>query len=209
MWRAVVSQPLDRTHKSEKLGEVDSAAGEFWVASPFQMPQLGHNLSAFEANRLFLNVDGQHFLDASFASHANIDSDSRSAIAADLDADGDIDLLVGSVGGGPLRMFANQISTDNHRVRIDVVAASGCRPAIGTRVVLQCGERQITRDLFPANGFMGQSPAELLIGIGQAKSIDRLMIRWPNGDFQEFLNLPVDVRLEFKEGQADYGSVSF
>ena len=209
MWRAVVSQPLDRAHKAEQLGEVDSAAGEFWVPSPFQMPQLGHNLSAFEANRLFLNVDGQRFLDASFASQANIDSDSRSVIVGDMDADGDVDLLVGSVGGGPLRMFMNHIPTEHHKVRIDLRGNVSNRMAIGSRVVLQCGTKTITRDLFPANGFMGQSPAELLIGVGQATSIDRLTVRWPDGEVQEFEDVPVDQRLEISQGQQEYRTLSF
>lgn len=209
MWKAVVSQPLDRTSQTEQLGEVDTAAGEFWVRSPFQMPQLGHNLSAFEANRLFMNVNGEQFVDASFASQANIDSDSRSAVAGDMDRDGDVDLLVGSVGGGPLRMFANRISTEHHKVRIELQGTASNRMAIGARVVLQCGTKAITRDLFPANGFMGQSPAELLIGVGSATSIDRLTIRWPNGELQEFEDLPVDHNIQIVEGQEGYRSESF
>ncbi len=199
MWRAVVSQPLDRTHKLEALGEVDREAGEFWVDSPFKMPRLGHNLSAFEANRLFLNVDGRRFIDASFASQANIDSDSRSVVAADFNADGAADLLVGSVGGGPLRLFLNKISTENHFLRLKLVGSDSNRAAVGAHVVLTCGERIITRDLFPANGFMGQSPVELLIGIGSAAKVDRITIRWPSGRMQTIENTPADQTLEVVE----------
>lgn len=209
MWKAVVSQPLDRTSQTEQLGEVDTAAGEFWVRSPFQMRQLGHNLSAFEANRLFMNVDGERFLDASFASQANLDSDSRSVIVGDMDVDGRIDLLVGSVGGGPLRMFLNRIPVEHHKVRIELQGTDSNRTAIGARVVLQCGTKVITRDLFPANGFMGQSPAELLVGVGSATSIDRLTIRWPNGKLQELEDLPVDQVLRFVEGKEGFHSESF
>ena len=209
MWRAVVSQPLDRTCRVEALGEIDEEAGEFWVESPFQMPRLGHNLSAFEANRLFMNVDGRQFLDASFGSRANIDSDSRSVVAADMNADGAPDLLVGSVGGGPLRLFLNRFETQHHRVRIELQGVASNRPAIGARVVLHCGSTKITRDLFPANGFMGQSPAELLIGVGPATRIDQLDIRWPNGNTQTLHDLPVDMRLQIVEGEQDYRSLSF
>lgn len=204
-----MSQPLDRTSQTEQLGEVDEAAGEFWVRSPFQIPQLGHNLSAYEQNRLFMNFDGRRFVDASFASHANIDSDSRSVIAGDLDADGDVDLLVGSVGGGPLRMFLNQIRSEYHKVRLELQGSVSNRTAIGARVVLECGTKTITRDLFPANGFMGQSPAELLIGVGAATVVDRLSIRWPNGQMQELSNLPVDQTIQVVEGQEGYHSLSF
>lgn len=209
MWKAVVSQPLDRTSQTEQLGEVDTAAGEFWVRSPFQMPQLGHNLSAFEANRLFMNVNGEQFLDASFASRANIDSDSRSVVAADMNGDGQVDLLVGSVGGGPLRLFLNRIPTEHHAVRIELQGTVANRTAIGSRVILRCGEMTVTRDLFPANGFMGQSPAELVVGVGPATTIDRLTVQWPNGELQEWEALPVDQCLRIVEGQDGYHSESF
>jgi hypothetical protein len=199
---------LDRTQQTEALGEIDSAAGEFWVASPFQMPRLGHNLSAFEANRLFMNVDGQQFLDASFASHADIDADSRSVVVGDMNSDGAVDLLVGSVGGGPLRLFVNRIPSGHHRVRLELTGQASNRPAIGSRVVLRCGSTTITRDLFPANGFMGQSPTELIVGVGSATKIDQLEIRWPNGSTQKFQDVPVDRRLQLTEGQDEYQSTS-
>ena len=83
------------------------------------------------------------------------------------------------------------------------------RQAVGAQVVLRCGSTTITRDLFPANGFMGQSPAELVIGVGQATTIDQLVIRWPTGEAQTFANLPVDGRLRIVEGQQDYHWLSF
>lgn len=204
-----MSQPLDRSHQHDQLGTVDTEAGEFWVASPFQMPQLGHNLSAFERNRLFLNVDGARFIDASFASPASIDSDSRSVIAADFDTDGDVDLIVGSVGGGPLRQFENQIDVKHHRVRIELEGTSSNRLAVGTRVTVECGTTKIVRDVFPVNGFMGQSPVELVVGVGEANRIDKITLRWPNGDEQAFEDVPVDRILTFVEGLDDYGTLSF
>ena len=51
-----------------QLGEIDKEAGELWVGNPFQLVNQGDNLSAYERNRLYLNVDGQRFIDASFAS---------------------------------------------------------------------------------------------------------------------------------------------
>ena len=56
-----MAQPLDRNAKIEALGDVDEEAGEFWIESPFQVPATGHNLSAFEPNRLFLNQGGAAF----------------------------------------------------------------------------------------------------------------------------------------------------
>ena len=201
MWRSVVSQPLNRYSKIEALGDLDHEAGEFWVENPFMMMGIRANLSAYERNRAFLNVDGESFIDVSFASAVDIDSDSRSVIAADFNRDGATDLLVGSVGGGPLRLFLNRFPKQNS-ARIELVGVESNRAAIGARLVAHVGSRQIVRDVFPANGFMGQGPVEVILGLGSAKTIDRLQVRWPSGKTQEFADLSAGQTLIINEGQA-------
>ncbi|MEQ9409565.1 MAG: ASPIC/UnbV domain-containing protein [Fuerstiella sp.] len=198
-----MTQPLDRTCEIEPLGEVDTAAGEFWT-NPFAMPRNGDNLSAYETNTLFLNVDGSRFLDASFASNANIDADSRSVMVGDFDGDLAPDLLVGSVGGGPLRLFLNRFPKKHHRIDLKLTGTESNRQAIGARVIVEAEGRTIVRDLFAPNGFMGQGPARLDIGVGMADRIEKLTVRWPTGKRQEFENLPVDSTLTIVEGAEDF-----
>jgi len=186
------------------LGTVDQKSGEFWIGNAFMMPRVGANLSAFERNRLFLNVKRQRFLDASFASRADIDSDSRSVVAADFDGDGAPDLLVGSSGGGSLRLFRNRFPRTTHHVRMNLEGVTSNRLAIGTRVIAHCGDQQIVRDLFTPNGCMGQGPPEMILGLGTATTIDRLSVRWPTGRVQEFRNLPVDCRITIREGMQKF-----
>lgn len=199
-----MTQPLDRRSSLPPLGEIDREAGEFWVENPFLMTKMGMNLSAFERNRLYLNLGGESFLDASFASRADIDSDSRSVVAADFDRDGAPDLLVGSDGGGPLRLFLNRFPRTMRRIRIELVGVESNRPAIGSRIVAHCGGRKIVRDLFPANGCMGQGPVELLVGLGDVEKLQRLTVRWPTGRVQEFTDLPVDSQITITEGQSQF-----
>jgi hypothetical protein len=182
---------------------VDRKGGEFWVENPFDITSSGNNLSAYERNRMYLNIGGTDFLEVSFASDADIDSDSRAVIASDFDRDGAPDLLVGSVGGGPLRLFLNRFPGTNRRVRLDLIGVESNRPAIGTRVIAQIGNRRVVRDLFPANGGTGQAPVEMLLGLGQAERIDRLTLRWPSGKRQVFENLPVGSRITITEGQTE------
>ena len=203
MWRAVVSQPLNRQSSIEALGDIDKEAGEFWVENPFMMPENGENLSAYERNRTFLNVDGNSFIDVSFASVADIDSDSRSVVAADFDRDGATDLLVGSVGGGPLRLFLNRYPNGNH-VRIQLVGNQSNRPGIGARLIAKAGSRQVVRDVFPANGFKGQGPVDTVIGLGEAKRIENLEILWPSGLVQKLNDLPAGIGITITEGQSEF-----
>lgn len=196
-----MSQPLNRTCVHPQLGEIDEEANELWVGNPFQLVTQGDNLSAYERNRLYLNVDGQRFIDASFASAVNIDSDSRSVIAADFNNDHAIDLLVGSVGGGPLRLFLNQIPQQN-RLRVTLQGVTSNRLGIGTRLIARIGEKQIVRDIFPVNGFMGQSPPTVDIGVGDATQIDALTVRWPSGITQVMSDVDVQEPLHIVEDQS-------
>ena len=202
-----MSQPLDRSYKFKPLGKIDSAAGEFWT-NTFEMPQQRDNLSAYETNCLFLNVDGKRFLDASFASQANIDSDSRSVMVGDFNGDRVPDLLVGSVGGGPLRLFLNQFPAGNHRVEVRLKGVESNSSAIGARAIAEAEGKTIVRDLFAPNGFMGQGPARLDIGVGTADRIDKLTIRWPTGKQQVFKDLPVDCVIQIVEGAEEFKVVA-
>jgi hypothetical protein len=183
------------------LGEIDRERGEFWVENPFDITSSGENLSAYEKNRIYLSMDGESFMDVSYASGVDLDSDSRSVICADFDNDGAEDILVASVGGGPLRLFVNSIPQIGKRVRLDLRGTKSNRQAIGTRVVLHVGDRRIVRDNFPTNGFMGQSPVEMIVGVGEAEKIDAINVRWPTGETQRFGSLPVDAIITITEGQ--------
>jgi len=193
-----VSQPHNRLSQLEAIGEIDEEAGEFWTKNPFQMPNERENLSSFERNRTFLNLDGNSFIDVSFASGADIDSDSRSVVAADFNRDGATDLLVGSVGGGSLRLFLNRFPKANFS-RIRLEGSGSNRAGIGARLTATVEGKKLIRDLFPQNGFMGQGPAEIILGLGDAKAIDRLEVRWPSGKTQIYKNLAANRYFLLKE----------
>lgn len=176
------------------------------MGNPFKIIEDGQNLSAYERNRLFVNLGGTGFVDLSHASATDIDSDSRSVMVADFDGDRAVDLLVAGVGGGPLRLFRNRIPADANRVHLILVGSESNRSAIGSRVTAYCGNRMIVRDVFSANGFMGQSPPQLILGVGEAEIIDRLVIRWPSGQVQTLEDVPVVGTLTVTEGQPGYES---
>jgi hypothetical protein len=192
---------MDRTCTLPQIGEVDLDAGEFWTGNGFQIATKGDNLSAFERNCVFMNVDGESFIDGSFSSGADVDSDSRSVIATDFNNDGSMDLLVGSVGGGPLRLFLNRMPQRN-RLRIELEGTQSNRQGIGTRIIAKAGERQVVRDVFPANGFAGQSPAHVDLGVGDAKMVG-LTVRWPSGRTQTIRAVPTGAPLKLVEPAQD------
>lgn len=197
-----MSQPCDRNAIVPVPGRLDEKLGEFWVGNPWQIVAFGHNLSAFERNRAYWNVGGQNFLEISYLSGADHDGDSRCAVAADFRRVGRLDLIVRQAGGGPLLYYENQMPRRNY-LTVSLRGIQSNRSGIGARLTATVrGDAQV-RELFPANTYMSQAPAEVHFGLGDAEIVDLLTVRWPSGKVQQFRNVQANRHLLITEGESD------
>lgn len=194
-----MSQPFNRAARVPQPRGLDEGLGEWWAESPWQIIADGHNLSAYERNRLFLNGGGDGFYDVSRLTGTDSDGDGRSVVAADLNGDGMQDLLVRQVGGGPLLYFENRMPRANW-LRVSLRGTDSNSLGIGARLVAQVGERQIVRELYPYNGFRSQGPAHVHFGLGTDAGVDRLTVRWPSGAEQVFSDVAGNRHVRLTEG---------
>jgi enediyne biosynthesis protein E4 len=197
---AVVSQPCNRSATVPLPGDLDSSLNEFWVSNPWQIVAHGHNLSCFERNRVFLNVNGTDFLEISHLTGADNDGDGRSVVAADFRNVGMMDLLVRQVGGGPLLLFENRLPRKSY-LMVSLRGTTSNRQGIGARLTATMGGRKIVRELYPANGFQSQSPNQVHFGLSDAQSVDSLTIRWPSGKVQLLKDLKANRHIVVDEGK--------
>ncbi len=181
-------------------GVLDRSLGEFWVTNPWDIVDQGHNLSAYERKRAFLNVQGQGFLDISYVTGADSDGDGRSVVAGDFRHDGRLDLVVRQVGGGPVLLYENQFPRA-HYLTVSLRGTASNRLGIGARLTATVSGRELTRELYPHNSFRSQMPSRVHFGLGDAARIDRLTIRWPSGAVQTFDNLAADRHVVITEGR--------
>jgi hypothetical protein len=179
---------------------LDASLGEFWTENPWEIITKGHNLSAYERDRLFLNVSGTNFVDVSGLSGADSEGDGRSVVAADFRNDGHLDLLVRQVGGGPLRLYENQFPR-RHYLELTLRGTKSNRLGIGSWLTVEADGRKQVREVYPINSFRSQGPARVHFGLGNATKVDRLSIRWPSGEEQELTGLAVDRHIVVQEGQ--------
>jgi len=200
VWQAVVSQPSQRGARIAAPAKLDASLGEFWAENPWEIITKGHNLSAYERDRLFLNVSGGDFADVSGLSGADSDGDGRSVVAADFRNNGQLDLLVRQVGGGPLRLFENQFPR-RHYLEVSLRGTKSNRLGIGSRLVLEAGGRRQVREVYPINSFRSQGPIRAHFGLGESPKVDRLLIRWPAGEEQDLRDLAGDRHIVVEEGQ--------
>lgn len=134
----------------------------------------------------------------------------RGAATADYDGDGDQDVAV-LVHGGPLRLARNE--SGDRRAWLRVLLRSAGTPhetslrttswATGARVTLTTGGASQVREVGGQSSYLSQEPpGEVAFGLGDARSVDRLEVRWPSGRTQSFQDLPVRTTLRIVEGGA-------
>jgi hypothetical protein len=201
-----VSQPSDRAACCKAPGTVDKNLGEFWVENPWDIVGQGHNLSAFERKRTFLNVRGQDFLDISFLTGADGDGDGRSVVAGDFRNVGRMDLVVRQVGGGPLLYYENGFP-QRHYLKVSLRGRTSNRQGIGARLTATAGGLRQVRELYPINTYRSQMPNLVHFGLADAERVEELTIRWPSGTVQVLKDLAADRHIVIEEGKEGEAAV--
>ena len=125
----------------------------------------------------------------------------RGAAYADLDADGDVDLVLVE-NGGPARVYINPTNAPERSVRLRLEGSGKSnRDAVGARVTAAIGGRTLTQEVSGGQSYLSASEKTLTFGLGDAPKIDTLEIRWPDGATQTLQDVPGGARLTVREGR--------
>jgi hypothetical protein len=126
----------------------------------------------------------------------------RGAIYADLDQDGDLDLILNNMDEGPFiyRNKAEQLE-NRHYLRLRLKARGQNTYGIGARADIYYQGRQQTHFLSSQKGFQSSPEPVLHIGLGQYQTVDSLIITWPGGDRQLLANVAAGQELVITQGE--------
>jgi enediyne biosynthesis protein E4 len=122
---------------------------------------------------------------------------SRSAVVADFDGDGRLDIVTNNFNDRPY-FFANRFPRRNY-VAVRLTGTRSNRDAIGAVVRLWAGKTVMVRQVNPAGGYLSHSSRVVHFGLGDRSKVDRIEIRWPRGIVQTLENPAINTLHQIRE----------
>jgi hypothetical protein len=157
-----------------------------------------------ERNLLFRNEAGIRFTDASATAGmlTGWSEVSRGLAFGDIDADGDLDLVEGTLAG--IRVYRNDAPLPgNHWLLVRAVTSN--RDAIGAQMTVVAGGKRLVRMVLPGYSYASSSDPRVHFGLGGASNVTEIEVLWPDGARESFAVPGVDRELTVHQGQGRKG----
>jgi hypothetical protein len=151
----------------------------------------GRSLAGFQRKRLWLNGGDGRFFDVSQALGVTETYDGRAVALADLENNGSLDVIVANQGG-PLMLYRNHVKPGRSWIEFELKGRASNRSAIGAQVRVKWNGQEQLQEVEAASGFAAENQRRLHFGLGEAKAVDSVTIRWPSGRVQTLESPPLD-----------------
>ncbi|QJW91648.1 VCBS repeat-containing protein [Spirosoma taeanense] len=162
-------------------------------------------------NYLYRGTSSLRFEDKSEAWGFETPSFSNGAIYADLDNDGDLDLVTNNIDdpAGLYRNHANEFFPDNKHLSIRLKGVAPNTFGVGAKVILKYKDSLQVQQLMPTRGFESSVAPELLFGLGKRSVVDSLIVIWPNQQMEVRTNVKTGQLLTLRQTDARLSAANY
>ena len=108
---------------------------------------------------------------------------SRSSAIFDLDDDGDLDIVTNDFNSEPTVLISNLSAKKQNLsfLKVELIGTASNRSGLGATVKVRVGTQTYTKVRDGQSGYLSQSLYPLYFGLGDAKVVDQIAVRWPSG----------------------------
>ncbi|WP_276485394.1 VCBS repeat-containing protein [Paraflavitalea pollutisoli] len=142
-------------------------------------------------NYVFANNGDGNFTNKTQAWGITKSSNSNGAAYADLDNDGDLDLVINNINE-PAFLYRNETNGTQHYLQVKLKGAGGNTQGLGARLTLYHQGQQQLLEQMPTRGYLSTVSTVLHAGLGKTNSIDSLRITWLGGQEQVLRQVKAD-----------------
>jgi hypothetical protein len=129
----------------------------------------------------------------------------RGATYADIDGDGDLDVLVTATGQAP-RLLRNDQQLRHDWLRFKLVGTQSNRDGIGAWLKIELEDRVLCRQVAPSRSYLSQVELPVTFGLGRNGKVRRATVHWPRGAKQHVEVGGVNREIEVVEPRNSVGS---
>jgi enediyne biosynthesis protein E4 len=154
-----------------------------------------------QLNALFRNLGNGRFENVTLQAGSALQSAAahRGCAFGDLNNDGRIDVVVSAIGE-PAKVLYNVCSPENHWILIQLQGTKSNRDGIGAKIKITSDSGKIQYNhVTTAVGYASASDKRVHFGLGAARRIHEIEIRWPSGHIQTLRDIAANQILIVKE----------
>jgi len=126
---------------------------------------------------------------------------SRGCAFGDFNNDGNLDALILNMSEPP-SLLQNDNRSGHHWLSLKLVGTRSNRSAIGARIVVTAGERRQIREVLSGSSYISQSDLRQHFGLGSARKVDQIEVRWPSGQVDRIQGAKADQFMVIEEGKS-------
>ncbi len=129
----------------------------------------------------------------------------RAASYADIDRDGDLDILI-TENGGPAYLWRND-SEIGQFLRVRLQGTTSNPDGVNSSVKAYLGDYMMERRVRTGSSYLANAEKPVTFGLGEAAAVDSLIIQWPSGIADRFTNVQANQMIRIVEGSGTYDQV--
>ena len=167
-----------------------------------------------QENKLYRNLGNTNFEDVSELMNVNDPANCRGLASADIDNDGDLDILLGLVTNNEQSenhalLYENNLKFNNNwlKVKLEGSSENVNRNGYASRISVFTGNEQLIKEVDGGSSYLSSHSNTVHFGLGNNNMVSKLVVDWTDGTKDTFADVPANGSIKLIQGQNNWISL--